>query len=196
MPFQCVSSARFPTQWAEFTVHAFSDGRNDGREHLALSLGELRDRKSGILTRVHSSCLTGDALFSLRCDCGAQLQSALQRIAGEETGILLYLQQEGRGIGLTNKIRAYHLQDEGADTVDANLQLGFAPDRRKYSACRDIFSYFGIRHLRLMTNNPAKVKALSALGLEITEQLPHRTGRNPHNEKYLQTKIDKLGHLP
>ncbi len=176
-------------------MHVFSDPKYE-REHLVISLGELQDQKGGILARVHSSCLTGDTLFSLRCDCGAQLQLALQKIAGEGQGLLLYLQQEGRGIGLTNKIRAYHLQDEGVDTVEANLQLGFPPDRRRYSACRDIFQHFGIRHLRLMTNNPEKVKALRALGLEITERIPHRTGRNPHNEKYLQTKIEKMGHLP
>jgi len=195
MTFCCVSSSRLPTQWAEFTVHAFSDPKHE-REHLVICLGELKDQKGGILARVHSSCLTGDTLFSLRCDCGAQLQLALQKIAGEGQGMLLYLQQEGRGIGLTNKIRAYHLQDEGVDTVEANLQLGFPPDRRRYSACRDIFRHFGIRHLRLMTNNPEKVKALRALGLEITERIPHRTGRNSHNEKYLQTKIEKMGHLP
>jgi len=147
------------------------------------------------LARVHSECLTGDALFSLRCDCGFQLQEALKRIAEEGRGALLYLRQEGRGIGLLNKIRAYHLQDAGADTVEANEQLGFAADLRDYSMLIPMLEHLQITSVRLMTNNPRKVAALENYGLLVAERLPITTGMNPHNAGYLETKTNKLGHM-
>ncbi|HHX83034.1 MAG TPA: GTP cyclohydrolase II, partial [Pseudomonadaceae bacterium] len=147
------------------------------------------------LCRVHSECLTGDALFSLRCDCGSQLQEAMRRIAEAGSGVILYLRQEGRNIGLGNKIRAYALQDLGADTVQANVELGFAADERDYSMCKPMLEHLGISNVKLMTNNPLKVEALQALGIEISQRLPLITGENTHNELYLATKRDKLGHL-
>ncbi|MBI3171649.1 MAG: GTP cyclohydrolase II, partial [Hydrocarboniphaga effusa] len=147
------------------------------------------------LVRLHSECLTGDALFSLRCDCGFQLEHALQRIAAEKRGALLYLRQEGRGIGLANKIYAYALQDHGSDTVEANLHLGFAADERDYGLAVEILKDLGISELRLMTNNPRKIEALQKAGLKITERVPIECGRNPHNDSYLTTKANKLGHL-
>src|SRR5690606_22617966 len=137
----------------------------------------------------------GDALFSLRCDCGFQLEAALQRIAREGRGALLYLRQEGRGIGLMNKIRAYKLQDAGADTVEANEQLGFGADMREYDLCKVMLDHLGIRSVRLMTNNPRKVAALKQEGIDVVERLPLQTGRNPHNARYLATKAGKLGHM-
>ena len=147
-----------------------------------------------VLARTHSECLTGDALFSMRCDCGFQLEQALQSIALERRGALLYMRQEGRGIGLLNKIRAYQLQDQGADTVEANQQLGFEADMRDYSICYDMLAHLGISSLKLMTNNPRKVNALEAGGLKIVERVPIQVGRNPHNDSYLSTKASKLGH--
>lgn len=155
-----------PTPWAEFTLHVFLEPAT-GKEHLALVLGEIGNGEP-VLARLHSECLTGDTLFSQRCDCGAQLEGALQRIAQEGRGILLYLRQEGRGIGLVNKIRAYALQEQGADTVEANHQLGFADDLRNYDICAPIFRHFGIRSLRLMTNNPRKLDALKDLELVLS----------------------------
>jgi GTP cyclohydrolase II len=148
-----------------------------------------------VLARVHSECLTGDALFSVRCDCGSQLQEALRKIAAEGRGVLMYLRQEGRGIGLMNKIRAYKLQDAGADTVEANEQLGFGADMRDYTICKVMLDHLGVSKVRLMTNNPRKVKALSDQGVEVLERIPLQTGHNPHNAKYLATKAGKLGHL-
>ncbi len=134
-------------------------------------------------------------MFSLRCDCGAQLELALKKIAEEGKGLLIYMQQEGRGIGLPEKIRAYELQDGGMDTVEANIALGFASDQREYDAAAEICYYFHVQSLRLMTNNPDKVASLEALGLKVAERVPHRAGQNPHNESYLKTKAEKLGHL-
>jgi GTP cyclohydrolase II len=188
-----VASAALPTHWGQFTIHGFEDEAS-GKEHVALSFGDI-DPDSPVLCRVHSECLTGDCLFSLRCDCGPQLHAALERIAAEGSGLLLYLRQEGRGIGLLNKIRAYALQDSGADTVEANVQLGFEPDSRNYQICKPMFDHFGINKLRLMTNNPRKVNALDGMDIEVTEIVPIHTGSNPHNESYLAVKIDKLGHL-
>jgi GTP cyclohydrolase II len=187
-----IASARLPTPWAVFRIHAFVDPTTN-KEHIALTLGEFGDG-APVLARVHSECLTGDALFSQRCDCGAQLETALKRIAVEGRGILLYLRQEGRGIGLVNKIRAYELQDQGADTVEANERLGFAADLRHYDLCKPMLDYFNIAQLRLMTNNPRKVLALEQLGLRITERISLQVNRNPYNEKYLSTKAAKLGH--
>jgi GTP cyclohydrolase II len=161
---------------------------------VVLTLGDFSDGEP-VLCRVHSECLTGDALFSLRCDCGAQLHSALQKIAQQGRGALLYLRQEGRGIGLMNKIRAYRLQDQGLDTVEANEQLGFGADMREYSICRAMLEHLGIRSVRLMTNNPRKVKALRDQHIDVVERIALQAGHNLHNSKYLATKAGKLGHL-
>tara|TARA_R100000687_G_scaffold79157_1_gene73185 strand:- start:933 stop:1538 length:606 start_codon:yes stop_codon:yes gene_type:complete len=188
-----VESSKLPTPWAVFDMHGFEDVENQ-KEHIVLTLGDV-STDLPVLGRVHSECLTGDALFSMRCDCGSQLQAALQKIAEEGRGALFYLRQEGRGIGLLNKIRAYKLQDEGADTVEANERLGFHADMRDYSICKVMCSKLGITRLRLMTNNPRKVDALTEHGIEVVERLPLRTGENPHNARYLATKAGKLGHL-
>lgn len=193
MSIQYVASSKLPTEWAQFTIHGFEDSET-GKEHIALTLGDVGDGQP-VLGRIHSECLTGDALFSLRCDCGHQLQEALKRISREGRGIILYLRQEGRGIGLANKIKAYKLQDEGADTVEANEQLGFGADMRDYSICKTMLDHLNIKKVKLMTNNPVKVDALEQFGIEVVERLPLQTGQNPHNEKYLQTKAGKLGHL-
>ncbi|MGB3835225.1 GTP cyclohydrolase II [Castellaniella sp.] len=189
---QYVASSQLPMPWAVFQIHAFVEPAS-GKEHVALTLGDL-STDAPVLARIHSECLTGDALFSQRCDCGAQLEAALQRIAEEGRGILMYLRQEGRGIGLLNKIRAYHLQDEGADTVEANERLGFPADMRRYDLCRPMLVHFGVHSLRLMTNNPRKERVLADLGFEIAEHIPLQVNRNPYNEQYLRTKARKLGH--
>jgi GTP cyclohydrolase II len=186
-----VASAMLPTPFAEFTVKAYKSG--DGKDHLALVLGDLSGEPP--LIRVHSECLTGDALFSLRCDCGFQLRAALEKISAEGRGALLYLRQEGRGIGLGNKIRAYALQDQGADTVDANHQLGFPADGRDYGLAVRLVRELGLTKVRLMTNNPAKLDALSRDGVQVVERVPLERGRNPHNAAYLDTKMSKMGHL-
>ena len=193
MAIKFVESCKLPTRWGEFEMHGFQDTETQ-KEHIALSLGDISSQ-APVLARVHSECLTGDALFSLRCDCGAQLQQGLEAIAKEGRGVLLYLKQEGRGIGLLNKVKAYKLQDAGADTVEANEHLGFDADLRDYSICQFIFKHFAISQLRLMTNNPVKVSALEGLGLDVVERLTIATGRTAHNEKYLDTKAGKLGHL-
>lgn len=182
-----------PTPWADFRLHGFID-RATGKEHVALALGDIGDG-APVLARVHSECLTGDGLFSQRCDCGAQLEAALKKIAAEGRGLLIYLRQEGRGIGLINKIRAYQLQDKGADTVEANEQLGFAADLRRYEICKPILATLGVRTLRLMTNNPRKVSALEQAGLVVHERIPLIVGHNASNRRYLSTKRSKLGHL-
>lgn len=188
-----VASCALPTPWAQFTLHAFVE-HSTGKEHLAMVLGDIGDG-APVLARVHSECLTGDVLFSQRCDCGAQLEGALQRIAQEGRGILLYLRQEGRGIGLVNKIRAYRLQEAGADTVEANLQLGFHADARNYELCKPMLAQFGVKKLRLMTNNPRKIDALTRLGIEVSDRVPLLVNRNAFNNSYLNTKQAKLGHM-
>ena len=193
MPVAFVAACKLPTPFAEFTMHGFLE-KATGREHVVLSLGDVADG-APVLGRVHSECLTGDALFSQRCDCGAQLEAALRAIAAEGRGVLLYLRQEGRGIGLLNKIRAYELQDGGADTVEANERLGFAADQRDYSICQPMLDHLGIRSVLLMTNNPRKVKALEGFGVRVAERRPLEIGLNPHNRKYLATKAGKLGHM-
>lgn len=187
-----VASSKLPMPWGIFEIHAFVE-RETSKEHIMLSLGNVREG-GPVLARIHSECLTGDALFSQRCDCGAQLEAALQRIAQEGRGVLMYLRQEGRGIGLVNKIRAYQLQDEGADTVEANERLGFPADMRRYDLCRPMLDHFGITQVRLMTNNPRKERTLQELGIEVTEHIPLQVNRNPYNEQYLRTKAQKLGH--
>lgn len=193
MTIRFIAASKLPTPWATFTMHGFEDEAT-GKDHIALTLGDVADG-SPVLGRVHSECLTGDALFSMRCDCGYQLQEALKRIADEGRGVLLYMRQEGRGIGLLNKIRAYNLQDQGLDTVEANEHLGFGADMRRYDLCVPMLEHLGIRSLRLMTNNPRKVDALARDGVQIAERLPITTGLNPHNELYLATKAGKLGHM-
>ncbi|QNB00575.1 GTP cyclohydrolase II [Massilia sp. Se16.2.3] len=193
-----VTSCALPTPWAQFTLHAFVEHGPGygpaGKEHLAMALGDIGNGEP-VLARVHSECLTGDVLFSQRCDCGAQLEGALKRIAAEGRGVLLYLRQEGRGIGLVNKIRAYRLQEAGADTVEANLQLGFHADARNYELCRPMLEQFGIRQVKLMTNNPRKIDALTRLGIAVTERVPLLVNRNAFNNGYLNTKQAKLGHM-
>ena len=188
---QRIAEARLPTPFAEFRITVF--GASDGKEHVVLSLGDLTGSEPP-LVRVHSECLTGDALFSLRCDCGFQLDAALAAISQSGRGAVLYLRQEGRGIGLGNKIRAYALQDLGSDTVEANHQLGFPADAREYDLAVELLRELGLRRIRLMTNNPRKFDALTRDGIEIVERVPVESGRNPHNEAYLRAKADKLGH--
>ena len=193
MSISFVESSKLPTQWGEFNMYGFEDATND-KEHLVLTMGDVNGGEP-VLARVHSECLTGDALFSMRCDCGSQLQEALRKIAEEGRGVLMYLRQEGRGIGLLNKIKAYKLQDAGADTVEANEQLGFGADMRDYTVLIPMFAHLNIKSARLMTNNPRKVAALEEQGVEVVERIALETGSNPHNEKYLSTKAGKLGHM-
>jgi len=188
-----VTSCALPTPWAQFTLHAFVEHAT-GKEHLAMVLGDIGNGEP-VLARVHSECLTGDVLFSQRCDCGAQLEGALKRIAEEGRGVLLYLRQEGRGIGLINKMRAYRLQEQGADTVQANEQLGFKPDQRNYALVEPMLKQFGVKSLKLMTNNPRKIAAMGALGVEVAERVPLLVNRNAFNQHYLNTKALKLGHM-
>ncbi|MEM8662274.1 MAG: GTP cyclohydrolase II [Pseudomonadota bacterium] len=193
MTVQYVESSRLPTQWGEFDMHGFEDAESN-KEHLVLTMGDVGTGEP-VLARVHSECLTGDALFSMRCDCGNQLRAALEAISAEGRGALFYLRQEGRGIGLLNKIKAYKLQDAGADTVEANEQLGFGADMRDYSILGPMFSHLGISSVRLITNNPRKVAALEEHDVKVVERIPLITDRNPHNDKYLKTKKGKLGHF-
>ena len=187
-----IAQSILPTDFGTFDLYAFED--LDGKEHLVLLYGDI-DSIEDVLCRVHSECLTGDALFSFRCDCGPQLSDAMKLISDNGSGLLLYLRQEGRGIGLGNKIRAYALQDEGHDTVEANQTLGFEADQRDYLICRDILSYFSISSVQLLTNNPDKVKALEDSGITVSKRLPLHSGKNKSNQSYLSTKKDKLGHL-
>jgi GTP cyclohydrolase II len=188
-----VAKSKLPTPWGTFTLVGFQE-TGTGKDHAALVMGDITGDEP-VLGRIHSECLTGDALFSLRCDCGFQLQAALENIAKAGLGVLLYVRQEGRGIGLLNKIRAYHLQDQGADTVEANVALGFAADMRDYTICADMLKALEVKSLRLMTNNPRKLKAMESFGIPVAERVPLQEGRNPHNEFYLSTKANKLDHL-
>jgi len=188
-----VASPRLPTAFGEFRLHAYRSGLT-GEEHIALVRGEI-DPDEPVLVRVHSQCLTGDVFGSARCDCGAQLEAALERIAAEGKGVLLYLLQEGRGIGLVNKLRAYELQDHGHDTVEANERLGFAADLRDYGVGAQILRDLGVRRMRLMTNNPGKFVALAGYGLEIAERLQLEIPPTESSRGYLEAKRDKLGHL-
>src|ERR1043165_1789441 len=181
-----------PTKYGEFQLVAFKE-KNSTNEHLALLKGSW-EKDEPVMVRVHSSCFTGDILGSLRCDCGEQLHKAMQMVEAEGKGAILYMNQEGRGIGLLNKLKAYRLQEQGMDTVEANLHLGFPMDKRDYGVGAQILRYLGITKLRLISNNPKKRAGLSGYGIEITGTIPIEVDPNPHNEKYLKTKRDKLGH--
>jgi len=193
MTIKHIDNCQLPTQWGTFDMHGFEDTES-GKEHIALVIGDPGNEQP-VLMRVHSECLTGDALFSQRCDCGSQLEHAMAAIAAKGSGIILYLRQEGRGIGLLNKIRAYHLQDEGADTVDANESLGFAADQRDYSMVGPMLSHFDVNEVELLTNNPKKVEALEQLGISVVKRHSIETGLTPHNHNYLKTKVNRLGQL-
>ncbi|HEU0065206.1 MAG TPA: bifunctional 3,4-dihydroxy-2-butanone-4-phosphate synthase/GTP cyclohydrolase II [Flavisolibacter sp.] len=181
-----------PTQFGHFKLMAFQE-KNSSNEHLALIKGTWKPDEP-VLVRVHSSCFTGDILGSLRCDCGEQLHKAMEMVEAEGKGVILYMNQEGRGIGLLNKLKAYRLQEQGMDTVEANLHLGFQTDQRDYGVGAQILRHLGIHKLKLLTNNPKKRVGLIGYGLEIVDNVPLKVDPNPHNEKYLQTKRDKLGH--
>ncbi len=185
--------ADLPTRFGRFRIVAFWNNR-DGKEHIALVHGNVLGADN-VLTRLHSECLTGDALGSLRCDCRDQLAVALERITAEKCGVLLYLRQEGRGIGLLNKVRAYALQDRGLDTVDANLALGFRDDERDYAVAAHMLSSLDLRSVRLLTNNPKKVAELEKHGIKIAARVPHLIPATAHNRFYLETKANRSGHF-
>ncbi|MGG1313520.1 MULTISPECIES: bifunctional 3,4-dihydroxy-2-butanone-4-phosphate synthase/GTP cyclohydrolase II [Cohnella] len=184
---------RLPTDFGVFRAIGYSN-EVDKKEHVALVKGEI-DGSRPVLVRVHSECLTGDVFHSHRCDCGPQLEAALRQIEAEGTGVLLYMRQEGRGIGLLNKLRAYKLQEQGLDTVEANIKLGFAPDLRDYGIGAQILKDIGVRQIRLLTNNPRKIKGLEGYGLSVVERVPIQMSENEDNSRYLHTKKAKLGHL-
>ena len=187
-----IASCRLPTEWGDFTMHGFEEP--SGQEHIALTMGDFSDDLP-VLTRIHSECLTGDALFSKKCDCGPQLEAAMKAVQQEERGVIVYLRQEGRGIGLINKIRAYRLQDEGMDTVEANLALGLPVDARDFTLAKQIYDHLNIRAVKLLTNNPEKLQTLRDCDIRIAERVPLVVGVNPENQGYLHTKAEKLNHL-
>jgi GTP cyclohydrolase II len=190
--YEFVSSAKLPTRVGDFRIHGFVEA--SGQEHVALTYGEWKETDV-VPMRIHSECLTGDALFSTRCDCGFQLEKAMKNIVDHGFGVLLYLRQEGRGIGLLNKIRAYNLQDGGLDTVEANEHLGFDADLRSYDICKTMLETLNVKHVELMTNNLKKLAALTALGIDVVARKPIDHGITKDNKGYLKTKTEKLGHV-
>ncbi|XBC44604.1 MAG: GTP cyclohydrolase II [Buchnera aphidicola (Schlechtendalia peitan)] len=193
MQLKRIAETRLPTVFGEFLMIVFEE-KHGGKNHVALVYGNIKNHNP-VLSRIHSECLSGDALFSLRCDCGFQLQLALMKIVKAGSGILIYHRQEGRNIGLSNKVRAYALQDIGLDTVEANHYLGFSEDERDFTFCADIFKLLDIKTIRLLTNNPLKVKILNKNGIKIIERISLVVGRNINNFKYLNTKAKKMGHI-
>ncbi|MCF9033881.1 GTP cyclohydrolase II [Acinetobacter nectaris] len=194
MPIQFVATSKLPTAFGDFNISVFQDPETK-EEHVALSKGLDTPPTAPVLVRIHSECLTGDAFASLKCDCGPQLKATQELINEAGQGIILYLRQEGRGIGLTNKIRAYALQDQGHDTVDANLLLNLPADARRYDMCKIILDHFNVQEIKLITNNPLKVKALEALNINIVDRVPLTVGLNPFNASYLKTKVSRMSHL-
>ena len=188
-----VTETKLPTRWGEFKAVAFNSDVKSG-EHVALVMGDVTTPEP-VLVRVHSECLTGDVLGSLRCDCGEQLAIAMKKIAEEGRGVFLYMRQEGRGIGFHNKLKAYALQDQGLDTVDANLSLGFDIDLRDYGEGAQILADLGLSEIKLLTNNPKKIIGLESYGLKVVETIPIVVQPNPYNKNYLETKKNKMGHL-
>jgi 3,4-dihydroxy 2-butanone 4-phosphate synthase/GTP cyclohydrolase II len=186
-------TATMPTGFGDFTAFGYRSLIDD-KHHIAMVKGDVSG-KEDVLVRVHSECLTGDVFHSLRCDCGEQLESALAMIDAEGEGVLLYLAQEGRGIGLLNKLKAYKLQEQGLDTVDANLQLGLPADLRDYGIGAQILVDLGLTSIRILTNNPKKIRGLEGYGLRVCDQVPIEHAPNPHNEEYLRTKAERMGHL-
>jgi GTP cyclohydrolase II len=185
------ATSKLPSRFGNFQISVFTDTK--GTEHMTMSKGTP---KNGCLVRIHSECATGDIMGSLRCDCRDQLELSLQMIEDAGEGLLVYIRDhEGRGIGLANKIKAYALQDQGMDTVDANVHLGFAPDERTYDVAVCMLKHFGLKEIRLMTNNPGKIEALKKFGITVSDQVPLWAATNPHNEKYLATKRDRMGHI-
>ena len=188
-----IETSNLPTDLGEFKVHAFTEEK-ESKDHLAISMGDLLTDEP-VLCRIHSQCITGESLFSMRCDCRYQLTESLKQIAASGRGVVFYLQQEGRGIGLSNKIRAYNLQDKGLDTVEANHQLGFKEDERNYEIVSEMITFLAIKKIDLMTNNPKKIEALKSMNIEVNQRIPLSSDTNKYNEKYISTKIKKLGHL-
>jgi 3,4-dihydroxy 2-butanone 4-phosphate synthase/GTP cyclohydrolase II len=188
-----IEVVKMPTDYGDFNLYLYQS-KIDGQHHLALVCGDVAG-KPGVLVRVHSECLTGDVFGSRRCDCGSQLQQAMRQVSQAGRGVLVYMRQEGRGIGLAPKIKAYKLQEQGYDTVEANQKLGYDMDLREYGLGAQILTDLGLKTIRLLTNNPRKVVGLEGYGLEIVEQVPIRVKPNPHNAQYLETKRKKLGHL-
>jgi GTP cyclohydrolase II len=193
LTIQRMASARIPTDLGEFQLCLYHTNQDD-KEHLAYVMGDVREQ-AGLLVRVHSECFTGDVLGSRRCDCGPQLQRAMELVAEAGRGIIVYLRQEGRGIGLLNKLRAYNLQDDGYDTVDANLILGHQADERDYTVAALILQDWAVRSVRLMTNNPAKIESLRALGVPVLDRMPLQTDVHADNAGYLRTKAERMRHL-
>lgn len=208
MPVEFIAASKLPTKYGDFDISVFQDPETE-QEHIALSIGlpissqtqatesaaTQNNATEPTLVRIHSECLTGDAFGSLRCDCGPQLNTTLELLAKKGRGALLYLRQEGRGIGLPNKIRAYALQDQGHDTLDANLLLGLPADARTYEMCQVMLAHLGVQRVNLITNNPAKIEALTALGLDVVERTPLHVGENPHNAAYIETKQSRMRHI-
>ncbi len=194
VPIEFVATSQLPTAFGDFKITVFQDPQT-GEEHVALSKGLETAPTAPVLVRIHSECLTGDAFASLKCDCGPQLQATQKLINDAGQGVILYLRQEGRGIGLTNKIRAYALQDQGHDTVDANLLLNLPADARRYDMCSIMLDHLQIKQVKLLTNNPLKIKALTDLGIDVVDRVPLTVGLNKFNEDYLKTKHERMSHM-